>query len=177
MGRSCAFGRAAHTAQPRGLGVVVSKPSTSSPPSYPSRPRGPQLHATAHTWASATPAREICHASTRGNYTHPRAQPRSGLLTVPGLPRLWTALRSRPESMAAHNRLDAGQRLRRPQPLGKPANERRFPTPPTGPTLGRSREQLRSRCPPNHQPRLTSRHRQPDATTLTGPCVPVGRWN
>jgi hypothetical protein len=39
----------------------------------------------------------------------PGAQLRSGLLTASGLPRMWTALRRRPLTTAAHNRLDAGK--------------------------------------------------------------------
>jgi tetratricopeptide (TPR) repeat protein len=51
-------------------------------------------------------------------------------LAVPGLTEPWTRIRPR-----AHRSLDAGTRRRRPQPLGRPANGRRSPTPPTGLSL------------------------------------------
>jgi hypothetical protein len=82
-----------------------------------------------------------------------RDQLRRGLSTVPWLTWAWTALRSRPGRMAAHTHLDAGEQIRHPQPLGKPANGRRFPTPPTGraswsrrdnrPKLGGRRRRMR----------------------------------
>ena len=42
------------------------------------------------------------------------AQLRSGLSTLPGLPRPWTALRSRLRGPAAHSRLDAGEQMPAP---------------------------------------------------------------
>ncbi len=43
----------------------------------------------------------------------PGVQPRSGLLTVPGLTRVWTAVSAKPPfgGTAAHTRLDAGKRM------------------------------------------------------------------
>lgn len=51
-------------------------------------------------------------------------------MTLPGLPRPWTALRSRPRGPPP----TPAWAPRRPQSLGKPAHGRRFPTAPTGPS-------------------------------------------